>query len=314
MEIIQKKYGKLKQLIFAAEKIQGFNFLNLIKRILKIGGQVTEPYYQNWIYHKYGSGNLFKMLSKKIQENNGIILLNSNIISINIDNKNILSVTYEKNGEIDTLKCDYLINTIPLSEFIKKFNISIPFSVEYSSSKLSYISLIIAYLEFEVDKISDYHWIYLLDNIFNFNRVTEQKHLSPSTIGKGKTILSFELTCKNDDYLWQLDDKEIFKLLQDEIKHIPFIAKHRIADYIIKRFQNAYEIYNKDFDKCADIIFTYLKSYNNLITTGRRGLFLQGDMHQAMELGINAAKLLLEENLSRSSLNAYYNNYLKYLD
>lgn len=299
---------------FAAEKIQGFNFINLIKRILKIGGQITEPYYQTWIYHKYGSGRLFKMLSEKIIEAKGIISLDSNIININIDKDNIISVNYEKDGKLYNLQCDYLINTIPLSHFITKLNIDVPFSVKYSTTKLSYISLIVAYLEFKAEEITDYHWIYLLDDKFIFNRITEQKHLSHSTIEDGKTILSFELTCRENDQLWQLEDSKIFELVQKEIEQIPFISKNKIIDYLIKRFPNAYEIYYKDFDKQADVIFSYLRTFKNLLTIGRRGLFLQGDMHNSMEIGINAAKLVLRDKITENDKDNFYRSYIKYID
>jgi protoporphyrinogen oxidase len=299
---------------FAAEKIQGFNFINLIKRIFKIGGQVTEPYYQNWIYHKYGSGKMFEVLSNNIKNNNGEIFLESKIIRINVENKKVISVNYEKDNKLFTLQCDYLISTIHVPHLLSMLNVEVPFSVIYSASKLSYVSLIIVYLEFNVDKISDFHWIYLLDDKFKFNRITEQKNLSPFTVENGKTVLSFELTCKENDHLWQLEDNKIFEMVINEIKHIPFINSKSINDYLIKRFPNAYELYYKDFDKFADVIFSYLKGYKNLMTIGRRGLFLQGDMHQSMEMGINAAKLLLKGEFSERGLDNYYRTYIKYID
>ena len=48
---------------FASEKIQGFSFVNLVRRLFRIGGQVTEPYFQTWIYHKHGSGELYLRLA-----------------------------------------------------------------------------------------------------------------------------------------------------------------------------------------------------------------------------------------------------------
>ena len=254
------------------------------------------------------------MLSEKIIEAKGIISLDSNIININIDKDNIISVNYEKDGKLYNLQCDYLINTIPLSHFITKLNIDVPFSVKYSTTKLSYISLIVAYLEFKAEEITDYHWIYLLDDKFIFNRITEQKHLSHSTIEDGKTILSFELTCRENDQLWQLEDSKIFELVQKEIEQIPFISKNKIIDYLIKRFPNAYEIYYKDFDKQADVIFSYLRTFKNLLTIGRRGLFLQGDMHNSMEIGINAAKLVLRDKITENDKDNFYRSYIKYID
>src|ERR1035441_5212141 len=51
---------------FASEKIQGFSFINLIRRLLRIGGQVTEPYFQTWLYPVRGSGDLYTRLGREI--------------------------------------------------------------------------------------------------------------------------------------------------------------------------------------------------------------------------------------------------------
>jgi hypothetical protein len=51
-----------------------------------------------------------------------------------------------------------------------------------------------------------------------------------------------------------------------------------------------------------------------VLTTGRRGLFLQGDQHQAVEMGSELARILTEARDRDAELRAYYRRYVRYLD
>jgi len=299
---------------FASEKIQGFNFMDLIRRLLRIGGQVAdEPYFQTWIYHKYGSGRLYQLLSEEILNLGGEIFLNTNIKSINLQESNIESITVESKGKLTNLPCGYLISTIPLPKLIFLFDNKAPFVLRHSASKLSYISLIIVYIEFEVERVSNIHWFYLLDKHFKFNRVTEQKNLSPFTIENGKTVLSFEMTCREGDEIWQLSDEELFELVKDDCKKIHFINLDRISDFLVKRIPDAYEIYYKNFDYYAELIFSYLSEFKNIVSIGRRGLFLQGDMHKSIEIGLQMGEILANKNPDKRDIQEFYKKHIKYI-
>ncbi len=301
---------------FASEKIQGFNFIDLIKRLLKVGGQVAdEPYYQTWIYHKYGSGSLFQKLSEEVIKLGGEILLNTSVKSINLHDHKATSVTVvDKVGDAKDINCCYLVSTVPLPRFIYMFDSNTPFMLRHSASKLSYISLIIVYIEFEIEKISDIHWFYLLDKHFKFNRVTEQKNLSPFTIENGKTILSFELTCREGDEYWQFSDEDLFEMAKRDCENIDFISLDRITDFLVKRIPDAYEMYYKNFDTHADIVFSYLKEIDNIASIGRRGLFLQGDMHKSTEIGLQMGEILSGNNPDKREIHEFYDRHLKYLE
>ncbi len=299
---------------FAEEKIQGFNFINLVKRLLKIGGQVTEPYFQRWIYHKYGSGQLYNRLAEQILKLRGKILLNTRIKSINIRNHKIDSITIEREGMLENIPCGYLVSSIPLNQLISLFDNELPFIIRHAASKLSWISLIIVYIEFDIEKVSDCHWFYLLDKKFKFNRVTEQKNISAATINNSKAVLSFELSCQEGDDIWKLSDEELFDLAKDECKNIHFIPMDQIRDFTVRRISVAYEVYYKHFDQYAELLFSYLKEFGNIVSIGRRGLFLQGDMHQSMEMGLEMGEILNKGTLDNMAIKKFQKKYVKYLD
>jgi len=299
---------------FASEKIQGFSFVNLLKRLLRIGGQVTEPYYQTWIYHKYGSGQLYNKLAEEIRALGGEILMDTQIKSVQTSGDRVTSVSIEHDGQAFELPCRHLVSSIGLPQLVSLFGNGLPFTVRHAASKLAYTSLILVYIEFAQERVSEDHWFYLLEKKFKFNRVTEQKNLSAHTAEAGKTVLMFELTCRVSDEYWCMSDEEIFQLARKDCEGINFIQTNRISDYLVKRVPNVYEIYYKHFDQHAEMVLAYLNEFRNVTSIGRRGLFLQGDMHQAVEMGLGMGAILSQDPVESDAIRRYYRKYVKYVE
>ncbi|WP_164970298.1 NAD(P)-binding protein [Halarcobacter ebronensis] len=298
---------------FASEKIQGFSFINLIRKLLKIGGQVTEPYYQEWLYTKRGSGDIFRKITKNLSESD---LCNIYYNTTNID----IDYTLKKmivNEKIN-LEYDILINTIPLPTFMDMNKSKLPYEVKYHANKLKYNSLLLVYLKIDLEKITDYTWFYLLEKKFKVNRITEQKNLTHHTISSSnETILTLEYTYNDKSLYKDMSDKEIYELAINDIKNINKLSDivDHIVDYRVEKFDFAYEIYDIDFDKHAEYVITFIRNeMNSVYTVGRRGMFLQGDMYSSMQCGLEISKLInLEENMNKDKINNFYSKYLRYL-
>ena len=59
--------------------------------------------------------------------------------------------------------------------------------------------------------MTDYHWVYLLDEQFRVNRLSEQKNVSPDMVPADRTVLCIELSLWKDEPLWQASDEEIYR-------------------------------------------------------------------------------------------------------
>jgi protoporphyrinogen oxidase len=299
---------------FASEKIQGFSFVNLVKRLFRLGGQVTEPYYQKWIYHKKGSGQLYSTMADVIRQMGGEILLGCQIRGIETSGNAAEAVRVVADDGERVIGCHRVVSSIGLAQLISLLPPPVPFSVRHSASKLSYTSLVLVYVEFAQERIGEDHWFYLLEPRYRFNRVTEQKNLSAETMEPGKTVLVFELTCHLGDDLWRASDEEAYQMVVDDCKSIDFLPFDNVSDFMVKRVPNVYEIYYKDFDQHAELALSYVREFRNLVSIGRRGLFLQGDMHQAVSMGLEMGAILSQPTVSEDALSEFYSRYVRYLD
>ena len=140
---------------------------------------------------------------------------------------------------------------------------------------------------------------------------------------KGKTVLSFELTCRTTDKLWKKTDRELYEIVLEDCKQVPLLNKNikHITNYTVRRAPDVYECYYKNFNTYAETVLDYIKEeIQNTVTIGRRGMFLQGDMHQSVEMGINMGTKLITEISGKKKTDLkklktdYTNEYAKYLD
>lgn len=306
---------------FAAEKIQGFSFINLMKKLLRIGGQVTEPYFQTLIYHKGGSGRLFLRLAERIREMGGVVELEADVRAVTMVEHRVTQIRYAKDGVERVQPVGHVVNTIQLPAFVRLLGDQAPFVARHHAEKLRYVSLVLVFIEFSVDRIGEDNWFYLLDNEFVFNRVTEQKNLSDFTMEEGKTVLSFELTCRMGDDIWKKSDAELYEMALADCRRIPLLARNidKATDFLVRRAPAVYEIYIRHFDAHAELVLGYIQELENVVTIGRRGLFLQGDMHQSVEMGLEMGKRLAGhvagsgEALGKLKAD-YVKQYVRYLD
>jgi protoporphyrinogen oxidase len=306
---------------FAAEKIQGFSFINLVKKLLRIGGQVTEPYFQTLIYHQGGSGQLFLRLAERVRELGGVVELQADVRALAMEGEGIREVRYVKDGQEHVVEAGLVVNTIQLPAFIKLLGEQAPFVARHHAGKLRYVSLVLVFIEFSVERIGEENWFYLLDNEFQFNRVTEQKNLSERTMEPGKTVLSFELTCRIGDENWIKSDQQLYEMALADCRRVPQLARHldKATDFLVRRAPAVYEIYIKHFDAHAELVLGYIHELENVVTIGRRGLFLQGDMHQSIEMGLQMGSRLAQHGLAPGAALGkvkadYVKEYVRYLE
>ena len=120
-----------------------------------------------------------------------------------------------------------------------------------------------------------------------------------------------------------MTDEKIYEIILADCKRVPLLANkiNFITDFTIRRAPNVYECYHKNFNVFAESVLDYItEEIHNTVTIGRRGMFLQGDMHQSVEMGIEMGKKLpnlisinKQEELKIMKKN-YLSNYARYID
>ena len=143
----------------------------------------------------------------------------------------------------------------------------------------------------------------MVDPRFRFNRITEQKNLGKKCAPEGKTTVTLELTYYDEDDPMQFADDEFLERIAlteiDKISEvIPSIHRDRHCGTEILHMNNAYPMYTIGFENVVESLIEEYSKLENMLLTGRHGLFLNSDMHDTMEMSRKAALYLLEDRQS----------------
>lgn len=287
----------------ARQKLVGLNLWNLILSILGLldrkkseaMGLSKKTLYD--AYPKYGIGTFFDSLAEEIKKLGGVIELSSKIIKISVEGGQISEVVYETNGDVKTIQCQALVSSIPLPALCSLLPVDSFGKIQSAASRIHYRSLIVVNLVLDQDSFSKAHWFYLLDPRLMSNRLSEQKNLSKEACPPGRTLVTLDITCNKDDYLWKSDDGFLIGLAMHDLS-IMGLHPRTVLDAFVLRAPDVYPVYKLGFEKDMDIILNRFKECPNLFSVGRHGLFLNNDMHDSIEMGFLAGQVLNENKPS----------------
>jgi protoporphyrinogen oxidase len=167
---------------------------------------------------------------------------------------------------------------------------ALPQAVRDHAARLRYRSLKLIYIALKRPRLTDYHWVYLLDDDFRVNRMSEQKNVSPDMVPADRTILCIELSLWKDEPLWNASDEEIYKIaLRDLMKMGYGVTESEVDSYYVTEIATAYPVYEIDFEDHLIPVLDGVHEVRNLMTLGRHGLFLNNSMDDNVALGFQIA-------------------------
>src|SRR5262249_15045262 len=140
------------------------------------------------------------------------------------------------------------------------------------------------------------HWTYLVDERFSFHRISEQKNLSSICAPEGQTVLTLEISCRDGDPMWDWKPDQWREMVARDLAFFG-VAPSQISKIYCSQLRDAYPIYAIHFEKELAEVLRELARISNLVTTGRQGLFLDIDMHDAMALGKDAVDAVTRGNV-----------------
>jgi protoporphyrinogen oxidase len=204
-------------------------------------------------------------------------------------------VVFRRDQHEETIECDGVLSTLPLPALVDLIQPSLPASVASHAKKLRYRSLKLIYIALKRKQLTDYHWVYLLDEHYRVNRMSEQKNVSHEMVPNDRTVLCIELSLWRDEPLWNASDEEIYRIaLNDLVKMGYGVTESEVADYYVTDIPTAYPVYELNFEDHLIPTLEGVHAIPNLLTLGRHGLFLNNSMDDNVLLGMKVADQIAE--------------------
>lgn len=189
-----------------------------------------------------------------------------------------------------TMECDRIISTIPVFDLIACLD-SVPSPVKRALGKLNYNSLICVMIGIKNETLNKKTAIYIPDPKILPHRVCFMKYFSNNNAAKGCSHLIAEITVRPNGDLLKTDDSALVEKVASQLENICGFSKNEIISTDVQRIKYAYIIYDKDYLKNTEIVFSYLNELG-IYRTGRFGTFQYINMDRCVEMSKKLANSL----------------------
>jgi protoporphyrinogen oxidase len=273
-----------------AQRVAKLNLKNIVLRVLGIKADPA-TYFTKYMYPRKGISLLFENMADAVRKSGNTIKLNAPVVALQRTGDRVTRVVYEEDGRQKSVESDTVLSTLPLPSLVGMMTPSLSPTILEHAARLRYRSLKLIYIALKRKQMTDYHWVYLLDEQFRVNRVSEQKNVSPHMVPDDRTVLCIELSLWQDEPLWRASNDEIYRIaLADLMKMGYGVTEAEVEGYFVTDIPTAYPVYELNFEDHLIPVLEGVHDVRNVLTLGRHGLFLNNSMDDNVLLGMRIAE------------------------
>ncbi len=284
---------------WAAQRIKDLSLKTAVLNMFFKPQNVIKTLIEEFHYPRKGPGMLWTTVKEKVEENGGMVCLESDVVSIQREGNVVKSVEMKQNGRYSTLLGDTFISSMPLPVFIKGLNPPAPLEIQKAASQLKHRDFLTVCLMVNEKELFPDNWIYIHDPSVQVGRIQNYKNWSPDMVpDQEMSSLGLEYFCNEGDELWSMTDDALVALAKKELAQIGLTSEDQIVDGCVYRVEKTYPIYDDGYAQSLDTIKSYVDSFENFQTIGRNGLHRYNNQDHAMLTGMYAVRNMLygEEN------------------
>lgn len=160
------------------------------------------------------------------------------------------------------------------------------------SSGLDYLSLVLYNIELRAPANKPYQWCYFGNRGIVFSRVSRPAAFSPYSVPQGSDSLSVEVTCRQNDGVWNDPEALISGVIGDLVKTGYITDKKDVMAVHVERVSCAYPVYDLDFHRKREAALKKAGRAANLILAGRTGRFWYNNMDDSIRDGLDVSARL----------------------
>jgi protoporphyrinogen oxidase len=269
-----------------------------------------------FLYPKYGPGQMWEEAARKVIEKGGKIILDSRAIGFTYDGNKFIEGEFQNtvSGEIKTLTADYFFSTMPVKDLINGLGNNVPIGVKEIAEGLEYrdfitVGLLLNKLKImneskipSVNGIIPDNWVYVQDRDVKMLRVQIFNNWSPYLLNDSdKVWVGIEYTCNEGDELWNKSDKEMSDFAVKEMENTGMAGKEDVLDSVVIRMQKAYPVYlgaYYEFHKIRE----FVDRFENLFLIGRNGMHRYNNMDHSMLSAMKAVENITKGDSSKDAI------------
>lgn len=308
---------------WGAQRVKGISIKAVIKDMFnKLFGNKnkenteTSLIEQFW-YPKYGPGQLWETLAKKVESMGAKIYKEYEVKKLNFENGKLTSVTCNlKNNETETIEGDYIISTMPMNDLIDGFTgIEVPTEIKQIAEGLPFRDFITVGIQTKKLKLDNKTgiktlgnivpdcWIYVQEPEVKMCRIQIFNNWSPYLVKNPEenVWIGLEYTCNENDEYWNMTNEEFANFAIKELTSMNIVEEKDIEDYHVEKIKKAYPAYFDTYSQ-IDKLIEYINKIDNLYCIGRNGQHRYNNMDHSMLTAMEAARNIINGKTTKENI------------
>jgi protoporphyrinogen oxidase len=258
----------------------------------------SETALREFRYVKGGVATMVRRLVERAEREGAEIRLSTPVESLELENsadgRFRVAAAVAGEDESERLPADAIVSTVPLPILLNDFLPPLPAlaAARAAASGLTYLSMIFVIIIVRRRLISGDNWLYYPEPEWIFNRAYESKSFDPEMGPEDRSVLCVELTARPDDALWRESDDAIAEKTVAQLAATGLFGAGEVEERLVHRLRYGYPLYSLDYRERLQTALEGLASIDNLLTTGRQGLFNHNNTDHSIYMGLRAARAI----------------------
>ena len=295
---------------WGAQRVKGLSIFALLKDVLARPFRQTDKGQKNvetslieqFVYPKYGPGQLWTLAAERVQALGGEVLMEQEVVGIQLKNNQVTAVEVQTPDGKRTIECDYCFSSMPIHDLIAALKgIEIPSAVAKTAEDLPYRDFITVGVLAKKLRITNGTnirtwqsripdtWIYVQERDVKVGRLQIFNNWSPYMVKDylNTMFVGMEYFCNEGDELWNMPKDEFIQMAIDELVKIDVVEAEDVLDSTQVKIRKAYPAYFGSY-KNLGIVREFLDTIPNLWCIGRNGQHRYNNMDHSMLTAMEA--------------------------
>ena len=288
---------------WGSQRVKGLSVIAVLKDMwrknfgTKDTAEVETSLIEQFIYPKYGPGQLWEIVAKEVERMGGEIRMQAVVSGIQIEKGKVSGVTItDAEGKQETIVCDYFLSTMPIKDLLPALKgIEVPTEVAKVAAELPYrdfitVGLLVNKMKIKNEtKLRTYAqrvpdtWIYIQERDVKIGRLQIFNNWSPYLVKDYEHTMwiGLEYFCTEGDELWNMPSERVIEMAKAELAKIDIIDAADVLDACHVKIQKAYPAYYGSYYQ-LDSVRKFLDTIPNLFCLGRNGQHRYNNMDHSM--------------------------------
>lgn len=281
---------------WAHQRISGLNLWSVVRNALGFGRRTGGPksLVDEFFYPQYGTGRIYEAITERLRAAGAAVRCSTEVVAVHHADGRITEVRLRTDDGECTVRPDHLVESVPITRFLELLDPPPPPEVLAAAGGLRWRNQVYLFLTLDKESVTTDNWIYFPGADIPFGRVSEMRNFSADMSPPGATSLFIEFFAFDTDPVWAMSESELLDLVMPYFEQWGFFTRSDVRRAYLMRREHVYPVYDLEYAERLAVVKRWLDGLENLVYVGRPGRFMYTNQDHSLEMGIVAARTVIE--------------------